>query len=125
MNAMTKAHQIRKAAAAKWNCEVSEICFAECLRMAWNNEEIEMAEYFVITDKKEARRIKKEEKEVAIKKAIKIAAEEGLEESKAVLWADCLKRPVVSEEILFKEMGSQVKTEAARRQHFIDKVNQF
>lgn len=34
MNVMTKAHQIRKAAVEKWNCAVSEINFAECLRMA-------------------------------------------------------------------------------------------
>lgn len=40
MNAMTKAHEIRKAAAEKWNCKVSEICFAECLRMAHNGEEL-------------------------------------------------------------------------------------
>lgn len=42
MNAMKKAHEIRKAAAEKWNCKVSEIHFGECLRMAHNGEEIEM-----------------------------------------------------------------------------------
>lgn len=41
MNAMTKAHKIRRAAAKKLNCKVSEIHFGECLRMAHNNEEIE------------------------------------------------------------------------------------
>ena len=34
MNAMTKAHEIRKAAAEKFNCKVSEIHFGECLRLA-------------------------------------------------------------------------------------------
>lgn len=42
MNAMTKAHQIRKAAAEKFNCKVSEIHFGECLRMAHNYKEIDM-----------------------------------------------------------------------------------
>lgn len=42
MNAMKKAHQIRKAAAVKWNCEVSEIHFGECLRLAHKKEDIEM-----------------------------------------------------------------------------------
>jgi hypothetical protein len=42
MNTMTKAHLIRRMAAKKWNCKVSEIHFGECLRMAHKNEEIEM-----------------------------------------------------------------------------------
>lgn len=42
MNAMTKAHEIRRAAAAKFNCKVAEIHFGECLRMAHNNEAINM-----------------------------------------------------------------------------------
>lgn len=37
MNAMTKAHEIRKAAAEKWNCNISEIHFGECLRLAHKN----------------------------------------------------------------------------------------
>lgn len=41
MNVMTKAHQIRKTAAVKFNCKVSEIHFGECLRMAHNGDEIE------------------------------------------------------------------------------------
>lgn len=47
MNVMTKAHQIRKAAAVKFNCPVSEIHFGECLRMA-HNEEIEMKKITVL-----------------------------------------------------------------------------
>ena len=42
MNAMKKAHEIRAAAAKKWNCKVSEIHFGECLKMAHNQSEIEM-----------------------------------------------------------------------------------
>ena len=41
MNTMKKAHEIRKAAAAKWNCKVSEISFSHCLKMAWAGEELE------------------------------------------------------------------------------------
>jgi len=48
MKVMTKAHQIRKAAAAKFNCKVSEIHFGECLRLAHNNEEIEMKKITVL-----------------------------------------------------------------------------
>lgn len=40
MNEMKKAHNIRKAAAEKWNCKVSEIVFSECLKMAWRGEEL-------------------------------------------------------------------------------------
>lgn len=43
MNTMTKAHQIRKAAAAKFGCKVSEIHFGECLWMAHNGEDIKVA----------------------------------------------------------------------------------
>lgn len=42
MNAMTKAHEIRRQAAKKWNCDVSIIHFGECLRMAHKKDEIEM-----------------------------------------------------------------------------------
>lgn len=42
MNAMKKAHEIRKAAAVKFNCAVSEIHFGECLRLAHNSKELEM-----------------------------------------------------------------------------------
>lgn len=35
MNAMKRAHEIRKEAAAKWNCKTSEIIFSICLKMAW------------------------------------------------------------------------------------------
>lgn len=38
MTVMTKAHQIRKAAAAKFNCKVPEIHFGECLRIAHSME---------------------------------------------------------------------------------------
>jgi hypothetical protein len=48
MNAMTKAHEIRRQAAVKWNCKVSEIHFGECLRMAHNNEDIEMKKITVL-----------------------------------------------------------------------------
>ena len=41
MNTMQRAHEIRKAAADKWICEPSEIIFAECLKMAHRNEELE------------------------------------------------------------------------------------
>lgn len=43
MNAMTKAHKIRKEAAAKFNCKVSEIHFGECLRLAHKKEDIKTA----------------------------------------------------------------------------------
>jgi len=42
MNTMAKAHEIRRAAAVKWNCKVSEIHFGECLRMAHKSEETGM-----------------------------------------------------------------------------------
>ena len=42
MNAMTKAHEIRKAAAEKWNCKVSEIHFGECLRMAHKGDDVDI-----------------------------------------------------------------------------------
>ena len=32
---MTTAHNIRRAAAEKFNCRISEIHWGECLRMAW------------------------------------------------------------------------------------------
>lgn len=53
MNAMTKAHEIRKAAAVKFNCKVSEIHFGECLRMAFRNigamnEQQKVAEMFFL-----------------------------------------------------------------------------
>ena len=38
-NTMKRAHEIRKAAATKWNCKVSEIIFSECLKMAWTETE--------------------------------------------------------------------------------------
>ncbi len=34
-NTMSRAHEIRREAAAKWNCNVSEIVFSICLEMAW------------------------------------------------------------------------------------------
>ncbi len=34
-NTMSRAHEIRREAAAKWNCNVSEIVFSFCLEMAW------------------------------------------------------------------------------------------
>lgn len=34
-NAMTRAHEIRKEAAIKFNCEASEFHFCLCLEMAW------------------------------------------------------------------------------------------
>jgi len=34
-NTMKRAHEIRKKAASKWNCAVSEIIFSICLEMAW------------------------------------------------------------------------------------------
>lgn len=43
-NAMTKAWEIRRRAAKKFNCKVMEIDFAECLRMAWT--EIKNADLF-------------------------------------------------------------------------------
>ncbi len=41
-NTMKKAHEIRRAAAAKWNCKTSEIVFSMCLEMAWADDEGEM-----------------------------------------------------------------------------------
>ncbi len=39
---MSRAHKIRKEAAAKWNCKVSEIVFSICLQIA--HEENKMSE---------------------------------------------------------------------------------
>ena len=33
---MKRAHEIRRNAATKFNCKVSEIIFSECLKMAWS-----------------------------------------------------------------------------------------
>lgn len=44
MNAMKRAHEIRKEAAKKWNCKTSEIIFSICLEMAW--AEIKNADLF-------------------------------------------------------------------------------
>ena len=33
--AMRRAHEIRKEAAAKYNCKASEISMGECLKLAW------------------------------------------------------------------------------------------
>lgn len=37
---MTTAHEIKRNAAAKWNCAESEIVFGICLKMAWKGEKI-------------------------------------------------------------------------------------
>lgn len=61
MNAMTKAHEIRRAAAVKFDCEVSEIHFGECLRMANNNEEIEMEKEITVLEAVKAGLVKRED----------------------------------------------------------------
>lgn len=33
--AMTRAHQIRREAAARFGCRISDICWSQCLVMAW------------------------------------------------------------------------------------------
>lgn len=43
-NAMKRAHEIRRNAAAKFNCKVSEISMSECLKMAWT--EVKNADLF-------------------------------------------------------------------------------
>jgi len=48
MNTMTRAHQIRKTAAVKFGCKVSEIHFGECLRLA-HEEKIEMTKVINMT----------------------------------------------------------------------------
>jgi len=49
MNAMTRAHQIRRAAAEKFNCKVSEIHFGECLRLAHKTTDgVDMTEEKVV-----------------------------------------------------------------------------
>lgn len=40
MNTMKRAHEIRKIAARKFNCKVSEIVFSVCLEMAWEGEKL-------------------------------------------------------------------------------------
>ena len=55
MNTMKRAHEIRKAAAKKWNCKKSEIIFSICLKMAWtetkeNNEMEELKRKMVEYD---------------------------------------------------------------------------
>ena len=32
---MVLAHATRRAAAARWNCQISEVAWSECLKMAW------------------------------------------------------------------------------------------
>ena len=53
MNTMKKAHEIRKAAAERWNCKVSEIHLGECLRLAHEEKEIEMSIIKTANDIKE------------------------------------------------------------------------
>jgi hypothetical protein len=43
MNAIKKAHEIRKAAAKKFSCKLSLIDWAACLRMAHRGEELIMS----------------------------------------------------------------------------------
>lgn len=40
MNAMARAHEIRREAAARWNCNVTEIIFSECLKMAYAGQNV-------------------------------------------------------------------------------------
>jgi hypothetical protein len=40
-NTMKRAHEIRREAAKRWNCKVSEIIFSICLKMVWAGETIE------------------------------------------------------------------------------------
>lgn len=40
MNAMKRAWEIRKEAAKRWNCTVSEIVFSECLKMAYAGQSV-------------------------------------------------------------------------------------
>lgn len=43
MNAMARAHEIRREAATRWNCKVSEIVFGECLKMAYAGLSVPLA----------------------------------------------------------------------------------
>ena len=43
MNAMKRAHEIRKEAAVRWNCEVKEIVWSECLKMAHAGQSVPQA----------------------------------------------------------------------------------
>lgn len=45
MNAMKRAHEIRKNAAIRFKCKKSEILFSLCLKMAW--EEIKTGEKMI------------------------------------------------------------------------------
>lgn len=65
MNAMKRAHEIRKSAAKKFNCKTSEIIFSLCLKMAWN-------------EIKEGN-MKGSEKQVAWAKDIKASTDKGFE----------------------------------------------
>lgn len=43
MNAMTRAWEIRREAAKRWNCRVNEIVFSECLKMAHAGQSVPQA----------------------------------------------------------------------------------
>lgn len=69
MNAMKRAHEIRRNAAKKFNCKVSEIVFSICLKMAW-------------TQIKEGK-MKGSAKQVAWAEDIKAKLKDGFEDFKA------------------------------------------
>lgn len=53
-NTMTRAHEIRKEAAKKWNCKISEIVFSICLEMAWSEKmepkQLKKAKRYTVTE---------------------------------------------------------------------------
>lgn len=49
---MMLAHATRRAAAARWNCQISEVAWGECLKMAWAEIKAEACKPQIITNEK-------------------------------------------------------------------------
>lgn len=49
---MILAHAFRRAAAARWNCQISEVAWGECLKMAWAEVKAEASKHKIVTNEK-------------------------------------------------------------------------
>lgn len=49
---MTIAHATRRAAAARFDCRISEICWGECLKQAWAEVKAQDSKPQIITNEK-------------------------------------------------------------------------
>lgn len=49
---MILAHAFRRAAAARWNCQISEVAWGECLKMAWAEVKAEASKPKIVTNEK-------------------------------------------------------------------------